>query len=388
MKPKLTFIVDHLNLALAGTENQLFKMFAGLVPNFEVEVICFRYEGDWLEKQGRRIGFGVRHFEIRDFKRFLTYRNIRRLRRYLRDSRPDVVHTFFPVANIVGVLAAKLAGVPAIVASRRDFGEWMSTRYLLATRVANLGADWIVTNSQQVKLLTERVEKYPGDRIEVIFNGIDLSGMKIPPVRDEMRRELGIPANDIVVGLVGNFRPMKRHQTLVEGAALILKKRPNVSFLMVGTEFTPGEPLKTAVRQRAAELGITDKLFYAHAKGDVQKFLAVMDIGLNCSQGEGISNAIMEYMAARIPCVVAASGGNPDLVEHEVTGLLFELDNAAQMAEGVERMITEEALRERVVARAHDLVCTRMTVPTMIANFRRFYARFIDDKEEDHAEAV
>jgi glycosyltransferase involved in cell wall biosynthesis len=388
-KPKLTFIVDHLNLALAGTENQLFKMFPGLVAHFDVEVICFRYEGEWLETQGRRIGFKVKFFEIRDFKSPVAYRNIWRLRGHLRATRPDVVHTFFPVSNIVGVLAAKLAGVRAIVASRRDFGEWMSGRYLAATKLANRAVDWIVTNSTQVKLLTERVESYPPDRIEVIFNGIDLSGMAIPPVRDEMRRELGIPPGDTVCVLVGNYRPMKRHQTLVEAAALIVARRPDVSFLLVGGDYTPGEPLKSAVQRRAAELGIAHKIFYAHAKGDVQKFLAVADIGVNCSQGEGISNAIMEYMTARLPCVVANSGGNPDLVEHEVTGLLFELDNPRAMAENVERMIADPVLRQRVTERAHQLVSTRMTIPGMIDHFRRFYSQ-IGPKpaDEDEAEAA
>jgi glycosyltransferase involved in cell wall biosynthesis len=385
-KPKLTFIVDHLNLALAGTENQLFKMFPGLVDHFQVEVICFRYEGDWLETQGKRIGFSVKHFEIRDFKRALAYRNLWRLRAHLKASAPDVVHTFFPVSNIVGVLAAKLAGVPAIVASRRDFGEWMSGRYLTATKIANRAADWIVTNSTQVKKLTERVESYPADRIEVIFNGIDLSGMKIPPVRDEMRRELGIPAGDTVCVLVGNYRPMKRHQTLVEAAALILERRPEVSFLLVGGDYTPGEPLKSAVKKRAAELGIESKIFYAHAKGDVQKFLAAADIGVNYSQGEGISNAIMEYMTARLPCVIAASGGNPDLVEHEVTGLLFELDNPRSMADNVERMIADKGLQERVTARAYENVSTRMTIPGMIDHFRKFYTQIVPRKADDSDE--
>ena len=387
-KPKLTFIVDHLNLALAGTENQLFKMFPGLVDHFDVEVICFRHEGDWLETQGKRIGFKVNHFEIRDFKRPLAYRNLLRLRRHLKQTRPDVVHTFFPVSNIVGVLAAKLAGVPAIVASRRDFGEWMSPRYLTATKIANRAADWIVTNSTQVKLLTERVESYPASRIEVIFNGIDLSGMKIPPVRDEMRRELGIPATDTVCVLVGNYRPMKRHQTVVEAAALLARRRPNVSFLLVGGDYTPGEPLKTAVRKRAAELGIESKIHYAHAKGDVQKFLAAADLGVNCSQGEGISNAIMEYMTARLPCVVADSGGNPDLVEHEVTGLLFELDNPIAMAQNIERMIDDRALQERVTERAFELVSTRMTIPGMIDHFRNFYAKIGPSKAGSESAAA
>jgi len=120
----------------------------------------------------------------------------------------------------------------------------------------------------------------------------------------------------------------------------------------------------------------------------VQKFLAAADLGVNCSQGEGISNAIMEYMTARLPCVVADSGGNPDLVEHEVTGLLFELDNPIAMAQNIERMIDDRALQERVTERAFELVSTRMTIPGMIDHFRNFYAKIGPRKAGSEAAAA
>jgi glycosyltransferase involved in cell wall biosynthesis len=295
--------------------------------------------------------------------------------RYLRATKPAVVHTFFPVSNIVGVLAAKFAGVKAIVSSRRDFGEWMSPRYLAATRIANRAAGWIVTNSTQVKLLTERVEKYPAERIEVIFNGIDLNGMTLPPGRDAVRSALGIPAGDTVITLVGNYRPMKRHFTLVEAAAELVARQRPVSFLLVGGDYGPGEPIKTELRRRAAAAGVDGKFFYAHAKGDVQKYLSATDVGVNCSQGEGISNAIMEYMACGIPVVAAASGGNPDLVEHEVTGLLFPLENARELATNIERLLDDAPLRERVALRAREQLATRMTNAAMIDRFRKFYTQ-------------
>lgn len=372
---RIAYVVDHLAVAVAGTENQLFKMLPELGREFSQDLICLR-TNDWLPTQAEYLKSEVRFFEISNFKRVEAYRNWWRMARYFRESAPDIVHTFFPVSNIVGVLAARAGGVPRIVASRRDFGEWMRPAYFWATRAANRAVDRIVTNSAQVREMTERVEGFPQDRIEVILNGIDLERAARLPPRQDLRESLGIPAGDTVVALVANYRPMKRHLTLVEAAAQILKARPNVSFLLVGGDYTPGEPIKTKVKALAAELGIGHKFFYARAaQGETKQYLSFVDIGVNCSQGEGISNAIMEYMAARIPVVAAASGGNPDLVLNGRTGLLFELGRADQLAQGVLSLLEKPALAADLSARAYEDLHTRMSIPGMVAQFSDFYRR-------------
>lgn len=370
---RLAYIVDHLALAVAGTENQLFKMIPGLSREFDMDLICLR-ENNWLTSQKEYLGSEVRFFQVSNFKRFGTYRNWARMSGYLRSSAPDIVHTFFPVSNIVGVLAARTAGVPRIVASRRDFGEWMRPVYLKATRVANRFVDRIVTNSARVRDLTQQVEGFPANRIEVILNGIDLARTARRPADLPLRRSVGIPESDAVVVLVGNYRPMKRHLTIVEAAAKILQREPNVSFLLVGGDYEPGQPIQTSVKALAETLGITPKFFYAQAaEGETPRFLSFANVGVNCSQGEGISNAIMEYMASEIPCVAAASGGNPDLVAHGKTGLLFELGNADQLAEGVLRLLTDRAEGERLAAAALNELSARMSIPAMVSQFSEFY---------------
>ncbi len=375
--PRLTYIVDHLHLAHGGTENQLFKIIPALAAGFGVQLICLR-ENDWLKAQVGRLRCPVSFQQISNFKAPVTYRNWWRLVNQLRSSAPDVVHTFFPVANIVGVLAARAAGVRYVVASRRDFGEWMSRRYLFGTRIANHYVDRIVTNSMQVKLLTQRVEKFPPERIEVIWNGIDLQAVTRSPPALDLRRSLGIPDADAVVILVANFRPMKRHSTLVEAARRVLGRRTDVSFLLVGADYNPGEPLKKAVRQLARELGVADKFFYAHAKDDVVDYLSFADVGVNCSYGEGISNAVMEYMACGLPCIVAASGGNRDLVADGSTGLLFEVGRADQLADRILAMLERPEEAAALAARAREVLRARTSMDAMTASFRKFYLDLIN----------
>ena len=368
---RITLIIDYYAHKQGGTENQLEKIIQGLTGRFEIELISFR-AGEWLDILGRDLNCRIGVFQIDNFKRAYTYRNIFRLIRHLRASRPDVVHTFFPVANIVGVLAARLAQAPVIVASRRDYGEWMKWHYLFVTRIANRFVDRIVTNSNQVKQLTERVERFPGDRITVIYNGIDVDSFEHLAPDLALKRSLGIPDGHKVAGLIANYRPMKRHETFVRAAQEIIGKRDDIDFLLVGQNSAPGKP-KEAIQRLVAEQGLGARVHFANAVGNVQNYLSLLDVGVNCSEGEGLSNAVMEYMAAGVPCVVSDSGGNPDLITNGVNGYTFALGDHHDLAQAILRVIDDVDAHQRLTRAAGDKIRNEMSLEAMINRFGRFY---------------
>lgn len=368
---RITFIIDHFANKLGGTENQLEKLIQGLSSGFEIELISLR-SSEWLATRGRDLGCPLSIFQIDNFRRPYTYRNFIRLIRHLRSVKPDVVHTFFPVANILGVMAARLAGVRTIVASRRDYGEWMNRRYLLMTRFANLFVTRIVTNSNQVKQLTELVESFPGNRVVVINNGIPMGFFQRGAQKVKLRHALQIPDGNKVVGLIANYRPMKRHETFVRAANEIARKRDDIDFVLVGRDAVPGEP-KKAIQQLVASLGIAQRVHFAHADGNVRDFLSILDVGVNCSEGEGLSNAIMEYMAAEVPCVVSNSGGNPDLITDGVNGYTFALGDHHVLAQKILRIVDDEAACQRFTQNAKEKVRNEMSLEATISRFAQFY---------------
>jgi glycosyltransferase involved in cell wall biosynthesis len=283
------------------------------------------------------------------------------------------VHTFFPVANIIGVLAARLAGVRQIVSSRRDYGEWMVPRYLMATRFANRFVNRIVTNSPRVRKLTARVEKFGEDRIEVISNGIDLGAFSDLRRDDALKQSLGIPARSRVVGIVANFRPMKRHETFLRAARVVLQQREDVDFVLLGEASLEGR--QEQLEALAQSLGVRERLHFVGRRPEVLRYLSFMDIGVNCSQGEGLSNAVMEYMAAGVPCVVSDSGGNPDLISPDIHGAVFELDDHEGLAAEILRLLDDPVQCKRYVANARRRIETEMSLPAMLEAYERFYAR-------------
>lgn len=365
-------MIDAFVTSHAGTENQLMKMINGLDPSmFTVHLVCLRNHS-WLDENASSLRCHTTVIDIHEFKKLRTYLGILRLIRLLRKWRPDVVHTFFPVSNIVGVIAARLAGVRNVISSRRDYGEWMNDRYLFATRFANKFATKIIANGYRVKELTVAVEKERDEKITVIYNGIDLSMFGKPTAGDDLKGSLGIPRKNKVVGKVANFRPMKHHHTFIRAANEILKKRNDVDFLLIGADES-GCHLQESLEELARSLGILGKIHFTGRQKDVAPYLAIMDIGVNCSEGEGLSNAIMEYMASGVACVACNSGGNPDLIKDGESGRLFQLDDYGQLADIVLELLDNEPLRATYVANAQKLVHQEMSVDTMLSKYESFY---------------
>lgn len=369
-KIKLTYIIDVLRTNLAGTENQLIKLIKGVDRRrFDVELVCFR-DDPWFEANKAALGCPARVFRISNFKSPATYLNILRLAAYLRSSKADVVHTFFPVGNIVGVMAARLAGVRVIISSRRDYGEWMSPRYLFVTRLSNRFATRIIANSNAVRDLTLEKEKAGQDRLGVIYNGIDTSfGAGLSTDR-ELKRRLGIPEGDLVAGIVANFRPMKHHHTFVRAAAEVLRNRKDVSFILIGTGSLRGQ-----AERLAEELGIRDKLFFLGPQKDILPYLSIMDIGVNCSEGEGLSNAVMEYMSAGVPCVVSRAGGNPDLIQDGINGYTFAIDDHQALATSMLRLFEDSGARAAFTAAARRKIEAEMSLGVILSKYEELYGR-------------
>ena len=143
---KITFMIDHLYTEVAGTENQLMKLVRNLGLTHEIELICLR-RTEWLDEAAASLPCTVKIFHLESFKTTAFWGNLLALTQHLRATRPDVVHTFFPIANSLGVLCARAAGVKSIISSRRDYGHWFTPGYLRLTKFANRFVSAVLCNS-------------------------------------------------------------------------------------------------------------------------------------------------------------------------------------------------------------------------------------------------
>lgn len=370
---QLLFVIDFLYTSCAGTETQLLRLIRNLNQDrFHVRLVSLR-DTEWIRQNAPALPCPVKTYNVEKLKNPLTMVQFLHLTQYMKACRPDIVMTFFPLSNIAAVLAARLARVPVILSTRRDYGLWLNPWTLPLLRLANRFVIGIVVNSKSVQSLTSKMERVNPSIIRVIYNGLDLIDIRsLKESAPPLRSSLGIPRGHFVVGIVANLRPMKRHKTLLKAAARILRARKDVHFVLVGEG-----PLRNELETTARDFGISHSCHFVGRQENVSPFLSIFDIGVNCSANEGLSNAIMEYMACGIPCVVSRAGGNPELIEHGVNGYTFELDDDRSLAELILRLLDDPETCFRFSERSKEIVLNRMTTERMVKQYEDYFCHLL-----------
>ncbi len=372
---RVLFVIDHIYELTGGTEKQLEKLINNLNHDkYDLNLLCLN-ETPWFRKNHQKLRCTTQayHYNVFDHKDLRNLFEVFRIISYMRRLSPDVVVCFFKTSYILGVLCARLAGVSTVITTRRDYGLWLDRRYVHLLKVANRMVAFIVTNSSRVRDLVVDEEEFDRERVIVIYNGIENGGM--PLCADEasqFRKRLGIPPVNKVVGIVAGLRPMKRHDTFLKAAKRVLEVRDDVAFVIVGDG-----PLRADLENFARDLNIASSVHFLGWRQDVRALLSMFDVGVNCSANEGLSNAIMEYMAYEVPCVASKAGGNTELIEDGVNGYTFELDNEKQLAELVLKLLDGPERRDAFVRASKEVIVKKFGVQRMVREYDRLFQEVI-----------
>jgi glycosyltransferase involved in cell wall biosynthesis len=370
------FCIDFIYYDTGGTENQLIKMINNLdQEKYELYLLCLR-STPWLEANRSRLkctitAFNYNEFEHGDPRNLKTIWNTLK---YMRKVGPDIVVTFFKVSYILGVLAARLAGVKAIISTRRDYGLWLDDKGIYLLRFANRFVRGIVANSLQVKDLTCSKEHFDHLKVHVIYNGIEAKKFAVASGVDlSLKASVGIPLNNKVIGIVAGLRSMKRHKIFLNAAKKVLEARTDVSFAIIGDG-----PLRDELDNYAKALGIRQNIYFLGWQTDMPHYLSLIDIGVNCSANEGLSNAIMEYMASGIPCIVSDAGGNSELITNGINGYTFKLDNVDELAERILLLLDDEQKQKDFASKSMTKIIKQMTMETMISSYETYFDKIVE----------
>lgn len=324
--------------------------------DFQVHLVCFHREGSWLPR-AERDAASIEQFPINSFRRPATVTQMRAFARWCRRTEIAVVHATDLYANIFALPAAAAAGVPVRVGNRREINPDKSAGLILLQRAAYACASRVAANSQAAADRLRR-ERVPARKITVIPNGLDIGAFVPPQPRDRVRRVI----------TVANLRKEKAHEVLFDAAAAVLSKYPDAEFWIVG-DGPRYEELTALARSR----GIAARTRFFGHREDVPQLLADSDVFVLPSRSEAFPGSLVEAMAAGLPVVATAVGGNPELVQHGHNGLLVEPDDAQAVAASIRHLIDSPVRAAELGRAARASVERRFSFERMVSAFEDLY---------------
>ena len=372
-------------LELGGAQQNTLYTVSHLGEPFRPSLVCG--PGGILDDDARRLGVPLQFVPSltrpvrpdRDLAALLA------LARIFRRERPDIVHTHSSKAGILGRLAARLASVPRVVHTIHGYGfnasrGWLQYRTFLALeRLAARLTDRFIAVSRANLEEGVALGLFTRDRVSLIRSGVALREFEsashdtgLEARRNGLRRELGLPENALLVGMVACLKPQKSPLTFVEVAARVARDVPDATFVVAGD----GE-LRAAVERRAGELHLGGRLRLLGWRRDVPKVMAALDVLLHTSLWEGLPRVLPEAIAAGVPIVATSVGGTSDILKDGRTGIVRAPGDVEGLAAGVKRLLLDRGFARSLTEQARS-VLGEFDIDEMVRAQERLYLSLIE----------
>ena len=361
VKPwRVAMLID--SFEAGGAERIAVEVASGLDrERFSPIVVATRHGGpldDVLRRAdveyvvlGRRHGFSPRKY--------------RRAHRLLRNV--DLIHSHKLGSNLWGALLSRTTGVPLVVRDPTFSGT--------PSRVRTYGYRWWIAPVARCIICPSTslarslyAEGVPPGLVEVIPNGVRLDAA-LP--REEARAELGLDPAAFVVGIVARLREEKAHEVLFRAAAQLRDDGRDVTVCVVGDG-----PRREALVETAEGLGLDGSIVWAGERAEAKRLPAAFDVGVICSDFEGLPVAALETLAAGVPMVCTAVGTMPDILS-EGAGLIVPVRDDAALATAIRSFIDDRAAAAEAGLRARDVVRQHYEYQQMVRAFERVYDRVL-----------
>ena len=367
-----------------GSATNTLLTVAGLPPPFRSALIYGRTRE--LPRLALELHRTVEMIEIAELVRNLSpLRDLLaflKIYRRLRRGRFDLVHTHSSKAGILGRVAARLAGVPRIVHTPHGhvftgyFGKTLTALFIRLERWAATFTDRIIgLTDQEIRDHLERKIGEPRQFVS-IPSGVDIGRFGSRPVasRPRVGASWGLPDRAFLIGSVGRLEPVKGHVYLLEAFVSLASRFPLLYLALVGE----GE-LAHALRAFAQRSGLSDRVFFLGWREDTPSLLAAFDLFVHPSLNEGMGRALVEAMAAGLPIVACRAGGIAEVLAEGEAGLLVEAGTAPALAQGIETLLRDPALRARLGSAARERA-RRYSVEAMLEKIEALYRELFEGK--------
>jgi glycosyltransferase involved in cell wall biosynthesis len=357
--------------ATGGTETQ-FWLLIGALPRdrFDVALALLR-PSTYLRDNPPP--FPLIDLGIRSMASPASWWRLLRFAFWARRNGYRIAHTYLNDVSICLPPFLRLAGIRVII-SRRDLGFWYSPNILKALRAVRHFVDRVVVNSTAVGEVTMRNEGYRGDQVETIYNGhfCKLGGSDAPA-------DTGPRRNRVLLCLVANLKPIKRIEDAITVLARVRAAGEDAGLVLIGGDGRGriGASYRVELEAHARSLGVTEAVYFTGRIADPASVVRGADIGMLCSESEGLPNSVIEYMLLEKPSVCTDVGGMRDVVVPGVTGELVKVGDVDAMAAHILRMCREPAYRRKLGEAARVIAEQKFSVDALTQAHASLYQRLV-----------
>lgn len=360
---------------VGGAEKQLLELASNLDSSrFEVKVIAFR-DGP-LRKEFEERGVST---EVVPKKWKIDPFLIPRLRKKIKQGNHDIVHTYMFTANTWGRISAMrllTKGAPHLIAAERSVDNWKKPIHWMFDRALSKKSECIIANANNVRRFLIEEGKLPSNKIRVIHNGVDLS--KFTALGD--RRNRPHPPADLTILCVGRLDPVKGQDVLLDAVADLSTGLPDARIILVGgAVYAVEKKYKSLLEEKLIRLGLTGRVTMTGFHSDTRPFLRDADVMVLPSRREGFPNVVIEAMAAGVPVVATAVGGIPDIIDHEVSGLIVPPDDKTALSDALRRSLTDHQLRTTLIAEGF-LRANEFPIESMVRQHEVLYEEVLSSR--------
>jgi len=351
-----------LGLNVGGLEQVVYDLVRYTnTQRFSVRVVCLGEIGAWGPKF-QAVGVPVEGLGVLGRR---TLPRVMALARRLRELCPDILHTHNLTPHLVGSLAARVAGSVVVVHTKHGRNYPHTRRRALAGRIASWFSKKIIGVSRDAAEEALRTEKVSAQKIDVIINGIDLT--RFPLVT---RRSRGVPQRAIHVSRIDYAS--KDQRTLIQAARIVANAEPDFVLDIVGDG-----PDRADLEAFCDELQLRKHVNFLGFRDDVHERLSQAEFFVLSSVTEGLSLALLEAAASGLAIVATAVGGNPEIVDDGVTGLLVPARAAEDLAGAILTLWRDPQRAARMGIAGRRLVEDRFDLQRTVRQYERIYESLI-----------
>jgi glycosyltransferase involved in cell wall biosynthesis len=376
---KRILYVDDVTL-MAGGANSFLTLFR-CIDRSEYELFLVCPEGP-LAQAAR--GLGVQTFDytfvhpyfkvgflgrriLNPFPLVFRLKDSYRLSHIARQLGIHLIHTNNLNSHITGLFTGRMTGVP-VLWHIRSYWPSLLYRFMLPDKII------FVSKAVMDRGCGERGRA----RCQVLYNGIrEDSFQRVPGAYGDVRREFGLLPEDKIVGIVGRLCPWKGHRCFIEAARCLLDSGVAARFMIVGDQLVSRGRVKQELADLTHRLGLDDAVTFTGFRTDIARLLSSFDVFVSASKDDPNPRAVLEAMAVGLPIIGTRSGGVPEMIEDNVSGLLVRPEDSRDLAGAISRLLANPGLAARLASAAHRRVSTLFRASVHVQEVERVYEELL-----------